>query len=73
MTPDGKIWGFDQRITSMDTNQKELPTPLPDWFGNIDWNLVRLAILPFQFITSIYLIIHSARTTKQMRQKNRVM
>jgi len=72
MSSEGKIWGFDQRITSMDTNQKELPAPLPDWFGNIDWNLVRLAIFPFQIIASIYMTILSVSMAKQIRQKNQI-
>ncbi|MFZ5855305.1 MAG: hypothetical protein ACOYZ6_00605 [Chloroflexota bacterium] len=70
MTPDGKIWGFDQRITSMDTNQKDLPAPLPDWCGNIDWNLVRIALLPFQLIATIYMVVQSKKLQKQLQQRN---
>jgi len=70
MTPDGKIWGFDQRITSMDTNQQNLPAPLPDWFGNLDWNLIRLAITPFQLMAAIYIGIQSKKLQKQLKQRN---
>jgi len=32
LSMDGHIWAFGYSITSMDTNQQELPVPLPDWF-----------------------------------------
>ncbi len=70
MMPDGKIWGFDQRITTMDTNQKDLPAPLPDWFGNLDWNLIRLAITPFQLIAVIYMTIKSKKLQKQLKLRS---
>ena len=70
MMSDGKIWGFDYIITSMDTNQENLPVSLPNWFGNIDWNMLRLYLVPFQFIAIIYQLIQSRKITKQFKQGN---
>ena len=67
---DGQILGFDNVITSMDTNQENLPSPLPDWFGNLDWNLIRLFITPFQLLASIYLLIVSRKWTQRLKQGN---
>jgi hypothetical protein len=69
MMPDGKIWGFDYVITSMDTNQENLPAPLPDWFGNLDWNMIRLFIIPFQFIAFIYQVVQTRKWAKQLKQR----
>ncbi|MBI5932281.1 MAG: hypothetical protein HY867_01130 [Chloroflexi bacterium] len=70
MFSDGQLWGFDRRITTIDTNQKDLPAPLPDWFGNLDWNLIRLAILPFQLIATIYMTIQSKKLQKQLKLRS---
>lgn len=57
LSPDGKIFTFNQMITSIDTRLETLPSPLPDWFANINWGLVRAALSLLQVILSIGLLI----------------
>ena len=69
MSSDGRIWTFDRKITTMDTNLETLPAPLPDWLANLDWNLIRLYILLAQFPFYIYLFILSFVLLRPRKQK----
>ena len=69
MLANGQIWGFDDVITTMDTNQSELPAPLPDWFGNLDWNMIKLYLIPCQLLALIYMLIMTTKLTKELKQR----
>ncbi|MEW5939047.1 MAG: hypothetical protein AB1750_05255, partial [Chloroflexota bacterium] len=68
--PDGRIWTFDRKITSMDTSLENLPSPLPDWFANLDWNIIRLGIAFAQIIFSIYLAIQTVLWQRPKKTKS---
>jgi hypothetical protein len=42
MLSNGQIWSLSDKITSIDSNLKVLPAPLPDWFASLDWLQIRL-------------------------------
>jgi hypothetical protein len=67
--PDGKIWTLDRMITTMDANLKTLPAPLPAWFANLDWSLIRLYIILAQLPFYIYLFILSLVRLRPRKQK----
>lgn len=54
MSSDGLIWAFDDRITQMNTNLKDLPAPFPIEFGSIKLGVVRLVIFFIYIPFSIY-------------------
>ena len=35
MSMDGRIWAFDNSMTSMDTNLQVLPRPFPEWVAGL--------------------------------------
>lgn len=69
MTSDGKLWTFDQRIVTMDTNIETLPAPLPDWFAKLDWNIIRLVLITSQMAFSVIIYISTIRWIYPKRSK----
>lgn len=69
LLPDGSIWVLDRMITSMDSNSENLPAPLPAWFADLDWNLIRLYIILPQFLFSIYMFIISLVRLKSPKKR----
>ncbi len=59
MLPDGQIWSFGRNITTMDTNQTTLSSPLPAWYVSWDWNLIRLFIILLSFVLLFIANIYS--------------
>jgi hypothetical protein len=53
LLPDGTIWSMGRRLSRMDTNLTELPSPLPNWFAAWDWSLIRIGVMVVQFLVSI--------------------
>ena len=68
MLPDGKIWGMDERIVSMDTNLASLPAPLPDWFAAWDWNSIRLGVVLVQLCISLAFLWYQRRRAFRKKQ-----
>jgi hypothetical protein len=64
LLPDGKIWSFGRMISSIDSNLKVLPAPLPNWFASLDLNIMRLVILMGQLI---YIVVGSIVSHRRMR------
>lgn len=54
MLSNGQIWSFDQRVSMLDTNSKNLPEPLPKWFADINWSLARLYLVIAQLIFTLF-------------------
>lgn len=69
MSPDGRIWTFDRKITTIDTRLETLPTPLPAWFAGLDWNLIRLFVILAQLLFSIYLLVALLVRFKPQKKK----
>jgi hypothetical protein len=69
LLPDGSIWTLDRMITSMDTNSETLPAPLPAWFADLDWGLIRLYIILAQFPFYFYLLVASLIRLKPQKKK----
>lgn len=70
MTSDGKLWSFDDRIVTMDTNLETLPAPLPDWFANLDWNIIRMVLIFIHMAFSIIIFISTIRWKYPKREKS---
>jgi hypothetical protein len=68
MSSDGRIWAIGDFLSVMDTNSKELPAPLPDWFSGLDINKTRLLILGFFMIYEVYMLITQARSRIKSRK-----
>lgn len=58
LMPDGRIWSFGRRLSTMNAHLANLPSPLPTWFAALDWNLIRLGVilaqLPFYFVLYLF-------------------
>jgi hypothetical protein len=59
--PNGQIWSFGRRISTIDTNLVTLPSPLPAWFASWDWNLIRLFTILLQLLLLIFIYIFPFR------------
>lgn len=65
MLPDGRVWSFGRLVTSMDTNQADLPVPLPVWFVSWGWTSIGFGIILALILFNHYFI----RRNSSQKQK----
>lgn len=60
---DGRIWSFDEWISTMDTHLTKLPSPLPAWFASWDWGLIRIGGSLIQLLGMLVFYLLSVKPT----------
>jgi len=71
MLMDGRIWAFGGNITSMDTNQQELPVPLPEWFVVLaeQRNIILILGASLQLLLGLWSLRFTLRSRRPVVQK----
>jgi len=71
LSTDGRIRAFGYSITSMDTNQQELPAPLPEWYVSLaeHQDVIRIMMLGCLFLYCMWLLWFNWRSRRPVAQR----